>query len=290
KKELIGNKAEKYFMPVDVYVGGAEHATRHLIYARFWHKFLYDMGVVSHDEPFMKLHSVGLIMAEDGKKMSKRWGNVINPDDVVAIYGADTLRVYEMFMGPFNQAIAWKTDNMIGSRRFLERVWRLQAKVSKKEKVSEEMESNIQELIKKVSGDIDSFSFNTAISAMMIFINSLDEHATIPQSAYERLVLLLSPFAPHMTEEIWHLLGHKKFIYKEEWPKFDASKIKKSKINLTLQVNGKVRDNVMVSADISEEDVKKIALENDAVKRNIEGKEIKKVIYVKGRLVNIVAV
>lgn len=290
KKELVGNKAEKYFSPVDVYVGGAEHATRHLIYARFWHKFLYDIGAVSHDEPFMKLHSVGLIMAEDGKKMSKRWGNVINPDDIVATYGADTLRVYEMFMGPFNQAIAWKTDNMIGSRRFIERVWRLQFKADKKLKPSEKTESDLHELINKVSADIESFSFNTAISAMMIFVNEIDKEDKISQKVYESLLLLLSPLAPHVTDEIWHAIGNKKFIYKEAWPKFDASKIKKSEINLTLQVNGKVRDNIMVSVDIAEEDAKKIALANDAVKRNVEGKEIKKVIYVKGRLVNIVAI
>lgn len=290
KKEIVGKNVEKYWSPVDMYVGGAEHATRHLIYARFWHKFLYDIGAVTHDEPFMNLKSVGLIMAEDGRKMSKRWGNVINPDDVVATYGADTLRVYEMFMGPFNQAIAWKTDNMIGSRRFIEKVWRLQYKVDQKLKPSEKIESDLHELINKVSTDIDSFSFNTAISSMMIFVNELDKEEKISKKIYEGLLLLLSPFAPHVTDEIWHAIGNKKFIYKEAWPKFDPNKIKKSEFNLTLQVNGKVRDNITVPIDISEEDANKLALANDNVKRNIEGKEVKKVIYVKGRLVNIVAV
>ncbi|HBM46060.1 MAG: Leucine-tRNA ligase [Parcubacteria group bacterium GW2011_GWF2_38_76] len=290
KKEIVGKKAEKYFMPVDVYVGGAEHATRHLIYARFWHKFLYDIGVVSHIEPFTTLHSVGLILAEDGRKMSKRWGNVINPDDVVATYGADTLRIYEMFMGPFSQAIAWKSDNMIGGRRFLEKVWRLQFKIDKKIKADEKLESRLHETIKKVSEDIESFGFNTAISTMMIFVNELEGVEKIPQKVYESLLLLLSPFAPHMTDEIWHILGNKKFIYVSAWPKLDTTKIKKSEINLTLQVNGKVRDNVMVSAHITEDEAKKIAVENEIVKRNLEGKEIKKIIYVKGRLVNIVAI
>ncbi len=288
KKEIVGKKGEKYFMPVDLYVGGAEHATRHLIYARFWHKFLFDIGVVSHNEPFNKLHSVGLILAEDGRKMSKRWGNVINPDDVIKTYGADTLRVYEMFMGPFGQSISWKTENMIGSRRLIEKVWRMQFKIDNKIKADKKNISKLHETIKKVSEDVENFSFNTAVSAMMIFGNELDSIEKIPESIYKSFLLLFSPFAPHVTEEIWHNIGCNNFIYNEKWPKFDPAKINKSDFNLIIQVNGKTRDTVLVEIGTGEEKVKEIALSKENVKRNIEGKIIKKTIYVKDKLINIV--
>ena len=288
-KHLIGKKEEKYFLPVDLYVGGAEHATRHLIYARFWHKFLYDIGVVSSKEPFNKLHSVGLILAEDGRKMSKRWGNVINPDDVVKTYGADTLRIYEMFMGPFSQSIAWKTENMIGGRRFLEKIWRLAERVDKKMIPDQKLESLINETIKKVSEDIENFNFNTAISAMMIFVNKLEKIEKIPQRIYENLLLILSPFAPHITDEVYSLLGHKNFIYLQKWPKCELSKIKKDNISLVLQVNGKTRGIVNVEPNTKEEDARELALNNESVKRNLEGKNIVKIIYIKDKIVNIVA-
>lgn len=292
KKELIGKKEGKNWMPVDMYVGGAEHATRHLIYARFWHKFLYDIGVVSHDEPFSKLHSVGLVLAGDGRKMSKRWGNVINPDEMVKTYGADTFRLYEMFMGPFDQAAAWKTENMIGARRFVEKIWRMQFKTAKKpfieEKELEKLESSLHETIKKVSEDIDNFGFNTAISAMMIFSNDLEKFEVIPQKIYEDFVLLLSPFAPHITDEIWHNLGHKKFIYSENWPKFDPAKIKKAEYKLIVQINGKVRDGMVADIGIDEAKAKELALKSPMVNKHLEGKEIKKTIFVKDRLINFV--
>lgn len=288
KKNFIGHKEEKYWTPVDLYVGGAEHATRHLIYARFWHKFLFDIGVVSREEPFMRLFSVGLITAEDGKKMSKRWGNVVNPDDMVRLYGADTLRIYEMFMGPFSQTIAWKTDNMIGSRRFVEKVWRMQFKAVKKVE-NKKLESRLQETAKKVSEDIENFSFNTAISAMMIFVNELESAQEIPKDIYERFLLILSPFAPHVTDEIWHKLGHKNFIYSQKWPKFDPGKLIKKEFKLIIQVNGKVRETITAEPGIDEAKAKAIALSCENVKRNLEGKEIKKIIYIKDRLLNIVA-
>ncbi|MEI6296178.1 MAG: leucine--tRNA ligase [bacterium] len=288
KKALVDKKEEKYFMPVDMYVGGAEHATRHLIYARFWHKFLFDIGAVSYGEPFMNLHSVGLILAEDGKKMSKRWGNVVNPDDMVKTYGADTLRMYEMFMGPFNQAIAWKTDNMIGCRRFIEKIWRIQFKVNKNATIDEELESLLNETIKKVSDSIENFSFNTAISSMMIFSNELDSREFVSRKTYEQILLLLAPFAPHVTDEIWNNLGNKKLIYKSIWPKFDPAKIIKNNFNLVLQINGKVRSTISVPVGITESEAQKIALENEAIKKYTTGAVIKKVIYVKDRLVNIV--
>ncbi|MFH1745242.1 MAG: leucine--tRNA ligase [bacterium] len=289
KKELVDKKKEKYWSPVDFYVGGAEHATRHLIYARFWHKFLYDIGAVSHDEPFLKLRHVGLVVAEDGRKMSKRWGNVINPDTVVESHGADAMRVYEMFMGPFAQACAWSTSGLSGARKFLEKVYNLSGSVKKEVECKKETQALLHKTIKKVSDDIVEFKFNTAVSAMMIFVNKLSEEKEISLEVYETFLKILAPFAPHVTEEIWDTLGHKKSIFKEEWPKYDPEIARDEKINLVVQVNGKVRDSIEVDADILEEDAKKIVLESEKIKKWTENKEIKKIFYIKGRLVSVVA-
>ncbi len=287
---LVDKEKEKYWSPVDVYVGGAEHATRHLIYARFWHKFLYDIGAVNYKEPFERLQHVGLINAEDGRKMSKRWGNVVNPDDIVETFGADTLRVYEMFMGPFSQSVSWSTDSIVGPRRFLEKVWKMHERINDQElKIkNDDLERLLHKTIKKVSEDIESFNFNTAISQLMILVNNMEKEAEISLVCYSKFLILLSPFAPHIAEELWSMIGNKESIYLSLWPSYDESLVKEEKINFVIQVNGKVRDVVLVNSDISEEDAKKLVLENKKAQKWIEGKDIKKTIFVEGRLVNVI--
>ncbi|HAT68365.1 MAG TPA: leucine--tRNA ligase [Candidatus Yonathbacteria bacterium] len=284
---LVGKEKESYWSPVDMYVGGAEHATRHLIYARFYHKFLYDIGVVNYTEPFKRLQNVGLIMAEDGRKMSKRWGNVINPDDIVATYGADTLRLYEMFMGPFGQSVVWSTESIIGPRRFLERVWRLKEKVIEGANEST-LDAILHKTIKKVGDDIEAFSFNTAISSLMILVNDMEKSASLSRIQYETLLILLAPFAPHMTEELWHETGNTESIHLALWPVFDPTKTVLSEVTIAIQVNGKVRDTIVVAVDADEDTVKKAAFAQPAVAKWTDGKEVKKTILVKGRVLNIV--
>jgi leucyl-tRNA synthetase len=290
-KALMDKKKEKYWSPVDFYVGGAEHATRHLIYARFWHKFLFDIGVVSHDEPFKRLQHVGLIMAEDGRKMSKRWGNVINPNDIVKEYGADAMRVYEMFMGPFSQSCAWNTRGLVGARKFLEKIWKIKSKVeSQKSKVqNKKLLSILHKTIKKVGGDIEGFKFNTAISTMMIFANAMEKEEIISKDNFEKFLIILAPFAPHFCEEIWTELRNTESVFKQDWPKFDENLACDEMISLVIQVNGKLRDTIEVEASIKEEKAKEIALDSEKIKTWTDGKEIVKVIYVKGKLVSIVA-
>ncbi len=291
KKALVDKKKEQKMMPVDVYVGG-DHATRHLIYARFWHKFLYDQKRVSTPEPFARLEFLGLILASDGRKMSKRWGNVINPNDVIDQFGADAFRLYEMFMGPFTQHIAWNTDGVVGTRRFLEKVWRLQEKVvgSKQKGVSEDknIESLLHQTIKKVTEDIEGFKFNTAISSLMILVNALEKESEIQKSRFQILVILLSPFAPHMTEELWHELGEKKSIFLAPWPKYGAKKIVAETTNVAVQVNGKVRTVLAIVTGTTEDEVKAQALADANVKLHIADKTVRKVIYVPGKIVSIV--
>lgn len=299
KKVLVDARKEQYWAPVDLYVGGAEHATRHLIYARFWHKFLYDIGVVSTTEPFKKLQHVGLIMAEDGRKMSKRWGNVVNPDEIINTYGADTLRVYEMFMGPFDQQIAWNTNSMIGSRRFLERVWKLAGKVQGVGNtatgagavvVPTEIESLIHKTVKKVSADIAEMKFNTAISTMMILLNALDEQPVdVSREHYETFLKLLAPFAPHMSEELWMQLGNKISIHLAPWPVCDEAKIQEASRKIGVQVNGKVRAEFAAPGGATDGELEKLALALPEVQKWIVGKSVKKVIVVKGKLVSVVA-
>ncbi len=288
-KALVSKQKEKYWNQVDFYVGGAEHATRHLIYARFWHKFLYDINVVSNIEPFKKLQSVGLIIGEDGKKMSKRFGNVINPDDIIKIYGADTLRLYEMFMGPFEQAISWNTQSIIGPRRFLEKVWKISEKIiqTNNKKTNQELEKNLHKTIKKVTSDIGTMSFNTAISSMMIFINEMNDKS-INIKDFKLFLQILAPFVPHITEEIWSNLGEKKSIHLSTWPKLDPSKIIEENIKIAVQINGKVRTELFINKDMEEKEVKDKVLKNKIIITWIGNKKVKRVIYVAGRIVNIV--
>jgi leucyl-tRNA synthetase len=285
---LVDKNKEKYWMPVDLYVGGAEHATRHLLYARFWHKFLFDIGVVSGEEPFKKLVHVGLINAEDGRKMSKRWGNVVNPEDVISQFGVDSMRLYEMFMGPFSQAISWSTKGVSGMRRFLERFYKLGSKISEKEETDSNLENLLHKTIKKVGEDIENFRFNTAISSLMILTNELDKQEKIYEIQYTKYLILLAPFAPHIAEELWEKLGHKESIFKEKWPEYDPEMIKDEEIKLVIQINGKLRDRIKVPAEISEDEAKKLAMESEKIKSYILGKNIKKIIFVKGKLINIV--
>ncbi len=280
---------EKAWMPVDVYVGGAEHATRHLIYARFWHIVLHELGYVSTPEPFIRLEHVGLILAEDGRKMSKRWGNVVNPDEIVASVGADTLRIYEMFMGPFNQAVAWSTASMSGPRRFLERVWRLIEK--HRDVVGEdtpEITSLLHQTIKRVTDDTQNFRFNTAIAALMECLNGLEKQPVVSKATLESFLSLLSPYAPHLCEELWEQLGHSDRIVRALWPLYDASLAKQDTVSIAVQINGKVRGEISTSADASQEVVETAARALPNVDKYLAGQSIRKVIYVPGKLISFV--
>ncbi len=289
-QELVNKDLEKKWMPVDLYVGGAEHATRHLLYARFWHKFLYDIGVVSTKEPFKRLVHVGLILASDGRKMSKRWGNVVNPEEVIGDYGADAFRVYEMFMGPFSQSIAWNTKGVVGSRRFLDKIWKLQFKVSETGSGNKKIDRLVHKTIKKVAEDIDNFKFNTAISSLMIVANELEKEETIKKSDYLKLISVFSPFAPHMCEEIWAALGNTKSIFLSAWPAYDQKLVEEGEEEMTIviSVNGKMRDEMLVASDLGKEEIEKLALEREKIIKLINGQEIKKTIYIEKKLINIV--
>jgi len=285
-KKLADQKKLKYWTPVDWYNGGMEHTTLHLLYSRFWHKFLFDLGVVSTSEPYQKRTSHGMILAEGGVKMSKSKGNVLNPDDIVDTYGADTLRVYEMFMGPFDQSVAWSTESIIGPRRFLERVWKLKENLNSKNENSK-LEQSLHKTIKKVSEDIESFDFNTAISQMMIFVNEAEKEGFVKKQ-YEAFLKILAPFTPHISEELWEELGNKKSIHLEPWPKYDEKKIKEETATIAVQVNGKIRGTFDCPAGLDEEEIKKRAVSLPNVKKWTEGKEIKKIIVVPNKLVSLV--
>ncbi|MBX4210545.1 class I tRNA ligase family protein [Candidatus Parcubacteria bacterium] len=287
-KAFADPKKLKYWTPVDWYNGGMEHTTLHLLYSRFWHKFLYDQKLVPTLEPYAKRTSHGLILAEDGEKMSKSKGNVINPDDIVKIYGADSLRLYEMFMGPFDQAISWSSENIIGVRRFLERVWRLFDHVEKKAAENTELGAALERLVKKVTDDIESMKFNTAISAMMVWINEAEKNEKIATKHYEKFLVLLAPFAPHMTEELWNALGHKISIQTEKWPRFDLKLMHEQNVTFAVQVNGKVRATFEAEPNITENDARQKALSLAVITKWIDGKTIKKIIFVPKKIVNIV--
>jgi leucyl-tRNA synthetase family protein len=286
KKAFADPKNLKYWTPVDWYNGGMEHTTLHLLYSRFWHKFLYDLGLVPTKEPYKKRTSHGLILAEGGAKMSKSVGNVINPDDFVKTVGADTLRIHEMFMGPFDQAIAWDTNSIAGSRRFIERVWKLAEKIG--ENNNEKIEVATHKTIKKVGEDIEKMGFNTAISSIMILLNDLEKEDKIPKEIYETLLKILAPFAPHVTEELWSLLKNRGSVHANSWPQYDPSKLIESTVRIMIQVNGKVRGEMSIPADTADAEVEKMALNMDEIKKWTFDKEIKKVIVIKNRLVNIV--
>jgi len=280
----------RHFMPVDWYNGGMEHTVLHLLYSRFWNKFLYDLKLVPTSEPYKKRTSHGLILAENGEKMSKSKGNVVNPDTIVKQFGADTLRLYEMFMGPFEQAIAWSEDALVGPRRFLERVWRLKTKVAKGQTLDTDSQglTLMHQTIKKVSDDIESMKFNTAVSSLMIYVNSLDKKDKISQEEFRTLILLLAPFAPHITEELWLLLGRKDSIHIQNWPTYDSKKLIKDEIILNVQINGKIRANLSISRNQSEADLKKRVLMLPEVHKWLNGKEPKKIIIVPGKIISIV--
>lgn len=288
KKAFADKKKIEMWTPVDWYNGGMEHTTLHLLYSRFWHKFLFDQGLVQTSEPYQKRTSHGLILAADGAKISKSKGNSIDPDVIIKNIGADSLRLYEMFMGPFEQAVSWTEDGIVGPRRFLDKVWRLQEKVNKKVSPSKEIEIEENKTIKKVSEDIEAMRFNTAISSMMIFTNLLEGTSEISQKTYESLLKLLAPFAPFITEEIWANLGHKKSIHTDLWPEFDESKTRNDSVNIVVQISGKVRATFQALRDISQEDAIKVAKNLPEIKKWIDGKSIVKEVFVPGKLVNIV--
>ena len=293
--QLADPELLKKWLPVDLYIGGAEHAVLHLLYARFWHKFLYDIGVVHTKEPFQKLFNQGMILGANNEKMSKSKGNVVNPDDIVRSHGADTLRLYEMFMGPLDADVAWSTTGLDGARRFLDRVWRLivnenneiSSKIVEEENTS--MERVYHETVKKVTEDYENLHFNTAISQMMVFVNEGYKVEKISRKYIEGFVKLLYPVAPHIGEELWSRLGHKETITYEEWPSFDSSKLVEDEIEIVIQVMGKVRSKLKVAKDLSKEEVEEIALADEKVTPWLEGKTVRKVIVVPGKLVNIVA-
>ena len=276
------------WLPVDLYIGGAEHAVLHLLYSRFWHKVLYDCGVVKTKEPYQKLFNQGMILGEDGSKMSKSRGNVINPDVVVNEYGADTLRVYEMFMGPLDAMKPWSTKGVDGARRFLERVYRLYTEVAEIDDTNKTLEKVYHQTVKKVTEDFEILHFNTAIAQMMVFVNEAYKNPKIPREFLEGFTKLLSPLAPHIAEELWELLGHNETITYEAWPKFDEAKTKEQVVTIVVQINGKVRDKIEVEAGLDQEKVKEIALNSAKVKEYIGNSPLRKVIVVPNKLVSIV--
>jgi leucyl-tRNA synthetase len=299
KNEARGWDPEKedYWMPVDLYIGGAEHAVLHLLYSRFWHKFLYDLGYVSTKEPFKKLINQGMILGEDGQKMSKSRGNVVNPDRVVSDYGADSMRLYEMFMGPLEAMKPWSMQGVQGVHRFLQKAWRLTVDEEtgqlsgavQEVEADEETARLLHQTIKKVGDDIEAFGFNTAISAMMILVNHLGKLAVRPRSVVESLVRILAPFAPHIAEELWQRLGHAESLAYGLWPSYDKALIKEKEIELAVQISGKIKDRIVVAADADEESIKAQALGSQKVVEALAGKTPRKVIVIKSRLVNIVA-
>lgn len=293
-KEIVSPDAEAYWQNVDLYIGGAEHAVLHLLYARFWHKVLYDLGVVHTKEPFQKLANQGMILGENHEKMSKSKGNVVNPDDVVEQYGADTLRLYEMFMGPLEQSIAWSEDGLAGSRRWLDRVWRLF--IDDDDKLRDhittvndhKLDKIYNETVKKVTDDYEGLRFNTAISQMMIFINEAYKAENLPVEYVEGFIKLLNPIAPHMTEELWSYLHKGESVTYAAWPTFDESALVEDEIEIVLQVNGKVRGRLTIPADADRDKMTELALADEAVQKQLDGGQPKKVIAVPGKLVNVV--
>jgi len=287
-REIADEKKLKYWLPVDWYNGGMEHTTLHLLYSRFIYKFLFDIEIASNPEPYKRRTAHGIVLAEDNRKMSKSFGNVINPDDIVKEYGADALRLYEMFMGPFDQAIAWNQKGLKGVFRFLEKVWKLVLE-SKNEKSGQNILSEIHKLNKKIDSDLETMKFNTIVSSFMEFINfCLENKEEVGKDVIERILLLLAPFAPHITEELWHQLGYEDSIHNQSWPVYDKNMVREDKVVLIIQINGKIRDKVEVDKDVSEEEVKRLTLESESVKKWTAGKEIKKIIFVPKKLINIV--
>ena len=287
-KELASPEALKYWTPVDWYNGGMEHTTLHLLYSRFWHKFLYDIGVVPSPEPYAKRTSHGMILGENGEKMSKSRGNVVNPDEIVRDYGADTMRVYEMFIGDFEKAAPWSQSSIKGSKRFLDKVWVLSDKLTEGDSYRTELESAFHRTIKKVTEDIEGLKMNTAIAALMSLLNDIQGTGSINRAEFKTYLILLNPFAPHMTEELWQQAGFEGMLNEAEWPKYDEAKCADSTVEIAVQVNGKIKARINVAADISAPDAIAAAKADGAVTTAIEGKSIIKELYVPKKLVNIV--
>ena len=282
---LASKEALKYWLPVDWYNGGMEHTTLHLLYSRFWHKFLYDQGVVPTPEPYQKRTSHGMILGENGEKMSKSRGNVVNPDDIVNAYGADTLRTYEMFIGAFDLAASWSDDGVKGCRRFLERVWKLQDIVVDGDAYSKDMETKMHQTIKKVSTDFENLKYNTAIAAMMALVNDFYKKNAVTKGEMKTLLTLLNPVAPHITEEMWSILGYDGYLYQASWPTFDEAKTVESTVEIAVQINGKMKATLSINKADPKDDV--IAKAKEAIADKLTGNIVKE-IYVPGRIVNIV--
>ena len=285
---LAGLEELKYWLPVDWYNGGMEHTTLHLLYSRFWHKFLYDIGVVPTKEPYQKRTSHGMILGENGEKMSKSRGNVINPDDVVNEYGADTFRTYEMFIGAFDQATPWSMNGVKGCYKFLERVWKLQGILVDGDSYSKELETALHKTIKKVTDDYDRMKFNTGIATLMAFINDVTKVERINKAEFKTFITLLNPVAPHITEELWQIAGFEGNLSDTKWPTYDEAKTVDNEVEVVVQINGKIRDKMMISADLDPKGMEEVALENDKIKAMIDGKQVVKVIAVPKKLINIV--
>lgn len=287
-KELASKESLEYWMPVDWYNGGMEHVTRHMIYSRFWHKFLYDIGVVNTDEPYMKRTAQGLILGPDGEKMSKSKGNVIDPLDVIKAYGADVLRVYALFMGDYEKAAPWSDSSVKGCKRFLDRVWSLADMLTDDEGYRPHFASKMHKLIKKVSADIDGMKFNTAIAAMMTILNDFYQDGSISRGELKDFLIMLYPFAPHITEEMYQNCGFGGYIHDAKWPEFDESMCKDDEIEIAVQINGKLKDRAVISADAAQDEVLELVKKNQKIAAELDGKTIVKEIYVKDKLVNIV--
>ena len=286
-KALASKEALEYWSPVDWYNGGMEHTTLHLLYSRFWHKFLYDIGIVPTKEPYQKRTSHGMILGSNGEKMSKSKGNVVNPDDIVNEFGADAFRVYEMFMGPFDQTAPWSMESIRGCAKFLDRVWNLQALLVDGEEYSPKFEKEMHRAIKKVSSDIEEMKFNTSVSTFMTLVNDFYKEKTINKAEFKTFLQLLNPFAPHMTEELWQtVLGGTEMLAYMEWPKYDEEKTIADEITLPIQFNGKLKATITISLDEAEESVKEKV--HKAVSDKLEDKTIVKEIYVKNKIYNIV--
>ena len=287
-KELASQEALDYWMPVDWYNGGMEHTTLHLLYSRFWHQFLHDIGVVSCPEPYMKRTSHGMVLGENGEKMSKSRGNVVNPDDVVAEIGADAFRMYEMFMGAFEQAIPWSTNGARGCRKFLDRVWRIQEMIGPGEGYSDDLRVSMHQTVKKVSEDYEKMKFNTAIAQMMTLVNEMYQKGSVTNDEYKTLLLLLSPVSPHICEEIWQRMGYGKPVYTQAWPTYDENCLTRDEVEIAVQLNGKVKGKLMIPADMTRETAQEELPKLPEVQKLTEGKQIVKVIFVPGRLLNLV--
>ena len=285
---LASKEALDYWTPVDWYNGGMEHTTLHLLYSRFWHKFLFDIGVVPTKEPYQKRTSHGMILGENGEKMSKSRGNVVNPDDVVNEFGADAFRTYEMFLGAFDQSTPWSQQGLKGCYKFIEKVWNLQNIMTDDEGYSVELEKSMHKTIKKVGEDFERMKFNTAIATMMSFLNDVSKKGSITKGEYKTFITLLNPVAPHVTEELWEMLGGEGLLSLHAWPEYDESKTVDDEIEIVVQINGKIRDKMSVAADLNRDELQAVAMESERIKTLVEGKQVVKIIAVPGKLVNIV--